>query len=312
MANSNYNCSHQDLYTGGRIEWSLYNERWADFADYSGIYTETLGDEKLLALDAAERLPDKASRDALTTEVFRELGIVNKDAMHLYTFFKSYILRIYDPSVHDLKLAAIGDGYFTKANGGNWGSTTALLGQATPFLEDNLAELMSKNIIPAAFPNKLIAITKAFKDKYADYLVADKAATETAKEKIDANNAVYAPIADLNKVAQIIYKKDPDSAKLFVWTSVLAQTHGIRNAGVSGKVTIKDTKTVLAGVTMRIIETGKTMVTDKFGRFDMTPLSSGKYTMQIDREGYESQAIKVKINTGSTSRLNVEMVESGK
>ena len=106
----------------------------------------------------------------------------------------------------------------------------------------------------------------------------------------------------------MIYKKDPESAQLFVWTSVLAQTHGVRNAGVGGKVTIDGTKMILEGVKLTIIEVGKTAFTEKkTGKYEMTPLSSGKYTMLIEMEGYEPQTIKFKVNTGSITRLNVAM-----
>jgi Carboxypeptidase regulatory-like domain len=308
MASLSFGCSQQDLYTGGRIVWSsLYADRWQDFADYSPIYTEKYGTARLPEIDAAERLPDKGSREAMATAVLRELGAANKEVMSCYVFFRSYVTSIYDASIHDLKMVAIGDGYYTKANGGSWGNTVALLGQAVPFLEDNLTELMSKNVIPTSFPAKMQAASKAFKDKYTQYIAVTKAVSNAADDKTDANNGVFEPIRALNKVAQIIYKDDQASAKLFVWSTIVDQTHGVRNAGVGGKMTEEGTKKALEGVKVTIKNMDKTAVTAKNGRYEISPLSSGTYIAVFEKEGYEPQTIEFKINTGVTARLNVVM-----
>ena len=50
-------------------------------------------------------------------------------------------------------------------------------------------------------------------------------------------------------------------------------------------------------------------MTDDKGRFDISPLSSGKYTIIVEKEGFVTQIFKdFKINTGVTSRLNVALV----
>ena len=89
----------------------------------------------------------------------------------------------------------------------------------------------------------------------------------------------------------------------------MAQTHGVRNAGVGGKVTIDGTKMILEDVKITIVEVNKTAITEKkTGKFEITPLSSGKYTIIVEKEGYVTQIFKdFKINTGVTARLNVAM-----
>jgi CarboxypepD_reg-like domain len=305
MAGFNFGCSQQNLYSVGRIVWALYADRWQDFADYSPIYTENHGSDRLAEIDAAERLLDKASRQAVATAVLRELRRSNKEVLACYALLKSYLTRIYDVSVHDLKMAAIGESYYKKAYLGTWGNTVALLGQTIPFFKDNLAELMSKDVIPATFPDKLQVKATAFRDKYAEYLAATKAVKKATIEKTNTSDRIYDAVITLNKVAQIIYKEDPASAKLFVWTTLIAQTQGVRNAGVSGKITDEATKKPLESVKITVKDVDKAAITAKNGCYKINLLSSETYTLLFEKEGYEPQTITLKIKTGVTARLNV-------
>ncbi len=79
--------------------------------------------------------------------------------------------------------------------------------------------------------------------------------------------------------------------------------------GISGKVMQDVNKYVLEGVRITIKDFGKVAITDKYGKFEITPLSSGKYTIIVEKEGYVTQIFKdFRINTGVTSRLNVLLV----
>jgi hypothetical protein len=56
----------------------------------------------------------------------------------------------------------------------------------------------------------------------------------------------------------------------------------------------------------------KSFVTDKSGKFEITPLSTDKYTVIVECAGFETQVFTdVKIKTGVTTRLNVKMVAVG-
>ena len=308
MASVNFGCSQQDLYTGGRIEWQLYAPRWKDFNDYSPNFTKGFGLERIAEIDANERLLDRASRSALSVAVTQELKAATKDFLHHYLFFKSYVQSIYDPSVHELKMAAIGDGYYAKAAINVWGNTASLSAQAIPYLENNFEELMSKGVIPASFPDKFKAAAKAHKDKYAEFFSIDQTVNELTAAKNNGDAVIYGHITNLNRVAQIIYKNNAETADLFAWTNVLDQIQGVKNAGAGGKVTIEGTKDGrLDNVKVGIVGTDKTTVTDSKGRFNFSPLSAGKYTLTFEEEGYEAQTLEVAVNTGITSRVNVAM-----
>ena len=306
---ASFSCSKQDLYTGGRIEWrDLYASRWKDFNAYSATFTETFGKERIAEIDAIARMPDKASRTALSVATTKELEAAQKDVLHNYLYFKSYVQTIYDPSVHDLKMSAIGNGYYAKASKKGWGETLSLLDQAIPYLEGNLKELMAKGVIPASFPDKFKAAAKAYQDKHGEFYAIDQTVSNLNDEKNKGDDAIFGHIVNLNRVAQIIYRNDPKEADLFVWSTVLSQIQGVKNAGASGKATIDGTKDKrLAEVKVTVVGTDETTLTDKNGQYSFTPLSKGVYTFIFEKEDYEMQTVEVTINMGITSRVNVVM-----
>ena len=205
-------------------------------------------------------------------------------------------------------MAAIGDSYYAKAAINVWGNTASLSAQAIPYLENNFEELMSKGVIPASFPDKFKAAAKAHKDKYAEFFAIDQTVNELTAAKNNGDAVIYGHITNLNRVAQIIYKNNAETADLFAWTNVLDQIQGVKNAGAGGKVTIEGTKDGrLDNVKVGIVGTDKTTVTDSKGRFNFSPLSAGKYTLTFEEEGYEAQTLEVAVNTGITSRVNVAM-----
>ena len=306
---ANIGCSKQEMYTGARIEWrDLYPSRWKDFNDYSPVFTEGFGKERIAEIDAIARMPDKASRMALSVATTKELEAAQKDVLHNYLYFKSYVQTIYDPSVHDLKLSAIGNGYYVKAAKKGWGDTLSLLDQAIPYLENNLKELMAKNIIPASFPDRFKAVAKTYQEKHGEFYAIDQTVSNLNNEKNKGDDAIFGHIVNLNRVAQIIYRNDPKEADSFVWSTILSQIQGVKNAGASGKVTIDGTKDKrLAEVKVTIVETDETTLTDKNGQYSFTPLGKDVYTFIFEKEGYETQTVEVTINMGTTSRVNVVM-----
>ena len=83
---------------------------------------------------------------------------------------------------------------------------------------------------------------------------------------------------------------------------------GTTAAGVGGKVTIMGTKTVLNNASVTLVELNKSVKTNTDGRFELSPVASGEYTLRIEAEGYKTitmEAYEIKI--GTIGRLNVEM-----
>ncbi len=108
---------------------------------------------------------------------------------------------------------------------------------------------------------------------------------------------------------QRMYQGNLEKAKQYAFSVFESQTHGVKNAGLSGKVMRDVNKYVLEGVRITVKDFDKVAITDAKGRFEITPLSTGKYTIIVEKEGYITQIFKdFKISTGVTARLNVLLV----
>ncbi len=304
MATSNYGCSQADLYNAGRIFWRLYASKITLFSEFSPMYTEALAEQRLADIEAADMMPDKVTRESTAGNVLLSLEDAKKDFLYQYGLLQSYISRIFDGTKRDLMLASSGEGYLSKAKGGNWNNTSSLISSVVLFMNENNAEMAAANIMPLTFPSKIKASAKTLSDKYAEWEVAKRAVSESSDAKIKANNALFDYIKTVCQDAKKIFANDPSTAKMFVWTTILDKTHGTRNAGVSGKITNGDTNIVLEDVRIRILNTDKLVLTDAEGRFEITPLSMGSYTAIIEKEGYETLTITFEIKTGVTTRLN--------
>ena len=98
-------------------------------------------------------------------------------------------------------------------------------------------------------------------------------------------------------------------AKSFTFAAFRAEVETVRNAGLSGKITNILNKEALKGATITIKNYNKVAVTEKDGRFEITPLSADKYMVIVECPGFVTQIFEeVKIRTGMTTRLNVKMV----
>ena len=304
MVATNYSCAQADLYNGGRILWRLYADKLPSFSEFSPMYTDALGVQRLEDIEAADLLPDKATRESTAGNVLLSLEESKKDFLYLYGLLQGYISRIFEGSKRDLMLASSGEGYLAKAKAGNWGSTASLISSVVLFMNEKQAEMTAANIMPPTFPDKIKASAKTLSNNYTQWNVAKQAVTEGSDTKVNANNAIYENIKTVCQDAKKIFANDIPTAKMFVWATILDKTHGTRNAGVSGKITNGDAKSALAGVRIRILNTDKVAMTDSDGRFDIAPLSMGSYTAIIEKEGYETLTLTFDIKTGVMTRLN--------
>ena len=304
MVATNYSCAQADLYNAGRILWRLYATKLSSFSDFSPMYTDALAAQRLADIEAADMMPDKVTREATAGNVLLTLEESKKDFLYQYGLLQSYISRIYEGSKRDLMLASSGEGYLSKAKAGNWNNMSSLISSVVLFMNENQAEMVAANVMPLTFSDKIKASAKMLSDKYAEWDVAKRAVTEGGDAKIKANNALFDNIKMVCQDAKKIFANDINTAKMFVWATILDKTHGTRNAGVSGKITNGDAKSVLVGASIRILNTDKVVMTDSDGRFEISPLSMGSYTAIIEKEGYETLTIVFEIKTGVTTRLN--------
>jgi hypothetical protein len=309
MILTNYNCSQQDLYNAGRLAWDLCQSKLPNFGAFKSKYTPEFVAQNRAELEAADRLPDAAARRANAVSARLDMLPIRDQIVTYMGWLKAYIDDAFDANKWDIMYNAAGQGYLQKAKFDSWGSVTALLSSAIPFIEENLAALTAKDNMPADFLKKFQDIELSFKAAYSIWLAADKAATEQTDEKVNANNNVYANIVAMLTDGQRLFQDDPANAKSFSFTVILDKTHGVRNAGLAGKAINATNQKGIKDVSLAVQGLDKATMTDKDGKYELTPLSAGKYTIIVTAKGFISQTFKDQpIKTGVMSRLNVIMI----
>ena len=308
MVTPNYSCPQADLYNIGRDGWYSCGLRLAVFAALKSKYTDEFIAENLAEVNAADRLPDKTSRYAPTKNMRVDLIDTNNEVLNCFDLLTGYIDDAFRADKVKTMKEAAGKKYVAKAKTLNWRSTTALLSSASPFLDEHKAVLLSDGFMPPAFVARFAAAEKAFEDTYKAWNASDKASYQLTDDKITANNTIYTKLMAMLADAQKALKDDKQAAKQFTLTFLLSQARGTKAAGISGKVTIGDTKTTLSGVKISILSRDESTVTDKNGRYNLSSIAAGFYTLQAEREGYETAVIqKYEVKVGRVGRLNIAL-----
>lgn len=94
---------------------------------------------------------------------------------------------------------------------------------------------------------------------------------------------------------------------VIIGTAVFAQT-----GKISGKVSDKKTGETLIGVTVKIKNTPKGMATDVDGKYSLTGLANGKYTLIFQYVGYNGKEISdVEVTGGKNTIFDVILDEAG-
>lgn len=303
-----YKCTQQELYTGARIAWTTFGQYQPTFAKYKAFYKPELADVNFAIITATDKMPDDKTRAATVTAVRMKLVDCNAKVIFCFNVLEGYINSAYDVSLRPVMKKAAGDQFYDKAVKQNWTSTLGLLSSAIPFVEDNAADLSkNENMTPQYLPD--FKVVKAeFDVQYALYIEAVNTSETVTLQKNIANNAIYISVLDMFADAQTYFKNEPTVAEKFVWNTIVAQTKGTKAAGFNGKVTDAITGNVLANAQLKVLMSDKTAATDAEGRFDLSPLASGLYSITVVLEGYEPVKLTAQeVKIGIIGRLNVEM-----
>lgn len=309
MAVTKYNSSQTTFYAAAHIGADRLNDNLDDFTKVDPDYTPELVQSIKAHIDAADALPDRDARKLVAETLWEEVDKLRKESTYQFGLFLSTIDRICVPSLRDATYDAAGRKYYMAAKKGDLAQIIPMYSSLNPFINDNWEALSTVGKMTTAMRDDFVAKQAFYKTRYDALTTAERIAKEKKDEKINANNACYDEMNAYVKLAQRIYADEPEMAKSFTFLAFRAEVETVKNAGLSGKITHILNNEALKGATVTIKDYNKIAVTDKSGRFDITPLSMGKYTVIVACEGYETQTFKeVKIKTGVTTRLNVKMV----
>ena len=312
MANTSYSCSQATLYNVCRLVWQMIGNKLAEFAGYNTIYILPYIAENLALIKAAERLPDAEQRREEVDTLSLSYDKMGARVVLLGKYLLTYIDEAYPKEMRSIMYKAAGYDSFDKVKAFNSNAIPSWFSDALLFVEQK-AETLSKGGMPKDFLEKLKAADKEFEEILKQYNAAVATAKERREEKILANNDIYARAQKALLHGRNMNLEMPEQAKLYQFSAVLAQVEDGKNAGISGKITEEGGKKGIAGIAVTEPISGKTAVTDKDGRYEITPLSMDKYTLIFSGEGYETQTIeKIAVKTGVTTRQNAAMKPAAK
>ena len=317
MKNS-YSCAQPDLYLACRNGWWLCQKHLAAFAAVKPKYTEGYVQESLDAIDITDLLPDVNARYTEYDLVRMSLLKCNTDIINQFMLLLGYIDDAYPSEERDIMYRSAGSAFLAKAKNNNWASMAGLLSAAVPFLEkyqDTLEATVKtpsvKNNMPAIFTEKFKGLASIFNGLYKEYKDTDGAGIDKTSEKIEANNAIYKDLISMFDDAKRIFNDTPELKSEFNFPNMLSKVRGNKPAGIIGKVTGADKKTIIEKVTITIKGTDKVASSNDKGRYEITPVtaSKSKYTVIAEAEGFEpAVSEEVTIKSGIMSRVNFIML----
>ncbi len=309
MSKALYPCSQANLYEASRLIVKSCQSILSDLTAFKPKYTQAFFDQLSDKIDTADMLPDLAARQSLSKRLNLELEAARDKIVLKFAMLQSYIDECFTGGDVKIMYAEAGAGRIPKVKKDNWTEMTQLMSSVLLFFDNHSPVLLANNNIPTAFETDFRTLIAEVKSINNDLDAAEKAAREKRDEKIDANNDIFTSVSGVLTDVQRMYQGNLEKAKQYAFSVFESQTHGVKNAGISGKVMQDVNKYVLDGVRITVKDFGKNAVTDKYGKFEITPLSSGKYTIIVEKEGYVTQIFKdFKISTGVTARLNVLLV----
>lgn len=308
MAQPIYNCSQNTFVTAATKGIKLCMTHSSELVTVKPLLVVPYFEQMLLDLKAADLMPDANTRRGWTDLAFIVYDKDRNAFFKLFALLKTHIEEGNDPEKHEALLLGAGNDNYAKAKAGSWNDLSGVISSARPFVEEHKADLIAQNLMPPTFPEAIETAMQNVEVSYAKWDALSKGLSK-ADPKIEAFNAIHIKLAAALKVGNIHFADtNPALSKQFVFVTLVSQTQGVRNAGLSGKI-IGTNKAALKKAVIIIEGSDKVAETDEDGKFEISPLSMGKYRVIVECPGYETQIFEeVKIKTGVTTRLNVQLV----
>ena len=304
MAKPTIPLSQSDLYLVLPLAWQAYTDHLGDFADYKTGYSAALATTQLKALAKAQTLPDDAARSAQAETVRQELVVQLSEYLAAWHRLDGYIEEAW-PAAYDSMRNAAGHAHYEAVAHYDWSAVTKLIAAAATFGDDHQPELLEKGQMPAPFLTKMLAaeaadVTKLLKQ----YQQLKGTAQQGTTIQQDANRTLYDDYQKMNRDAQRIFRRQPDTAKLFQTEYLLGLVRGPGQAGLRGTLTLADGR-VAPGITVAV-QGGKApleTLSDAEGRYAL-PVSAGNYTVVFSGPGVARQEVPVTVQAGVKKRVD--------
>jgi hypothetical protein len=221
---------------------------------------------------------------------------------------KRYISKAYPENQQKPKLEEAGSLDYLKASQKNWEKVRSLNQAALNFLNNNQATLQANNNMPPTFIADYITPKETFQTQHQSFLDAEETARQGTQDKITANNLVHKNLMDMLLDGQEIFKTNDAVKRQFIFTELLFLVSGAGTAGVRGTIANSNNGELIVNASVIANPGGKTAITNEDGRYLISPLAAGEFTIEIIADGYETQTIENHIVIkGTISTLNIEL-----
>ena len=308
MAKQNYNCTEQELYTICETGWNSVSQYLPRFTSFKAKYDAPFVTAKQAAILAARIMPDEQQRNAQYETANVNLKKQGRTCCDKWQMLKRYIADAFPADQQKPMLEAAGYNYYDKASNNNWDSVKGLMTSGSTFITATLTDLLANNNMPATFQGEFDTEKGKFETIHQEFIQAEEESRVGQDTKMNANNTIFADLMNMLLDGQEIFKNEEPLLKQFTFTELLYLASGTGTAGFKGRVTEIGTDIPIEGVNVAIKGSNKTAVTDIDGRYEITQLASGKYTIVFDKVGYESKVITdFVVKVGTVSNLNVEL-----
>jgi hypothetical protein len=306
--NAKYHCTQAELYPICILGWNFAKKHQIEIEPFFPEYTVVYIDDKLAQITAAELLPDFQSRDALTEEERIILTKTAKLAIKKWDLLERYIIRALQSDKDLIKpnLEDAGSKYYRAATATqpNWEDLKKMLVSGNKYIIDNAALLAP--VMPAGFPLSFKTQKDKFESQYAELLLNRVEAPAETIEKLNANNAIFDDLMLMLGDIKALTPDELDDDISFAYLKGIISSPG--PAGLKGLITQQGSTVKINGALCRLLETDYETTSDTDGFFDFGNIASGKYTIQISKDGYQTLDVSITIFTGVTSTKNFELV----
>jgi len=306
MTPSIYRCSQQELYSCCLLGWTSCSENLAAFTAFKSKYDLAFVTTQLASVDDAKRLKGNQARSAQSETYRIELVALADQCRSNWQSLKRYIVEAFAPEMQKPQLEAAGQEYYTKATQNNWEAIESLNNFGETYIADNEAILASAGYMPLTFKPDFVAACTAFTAKHLQFMNQEETDEEGTQEKIEANNAIYTQLINMCLDGQEIFKNNEAKYKQFVFADILIKASSVGTAGIRGIVRDAATQLPIAGVSVTILGSSQSAITDIDGRYEIKPLAAGYYDVSFVVPNYQDIVINQhQVLTGTVSTLDV-------
>ena len=136
-----------------------------------------------------------------------------------------------------------------------------------------------------------------------DNFIGDSPVATTAREA--QYNSTYAFDQAVNEASKVIYYGNPVMLNRFTLT---ASGNASDVFNVLGTMTDSVTGLPIAGGKVKLVELDILVLTDEFGKYGLTEIPAGNYTLQFAADGYAVQSVNITVPASGAVTQDVAMV----